>query len=158
MIKENSEMSPRMAEIFKKFRPGIDFLIMSPNEPVQGMDKYDEPDGKIRYLEYDFDKLAKNHRDFVSDYNSGVYAAFDPSSKIFIYTARPDVISVRYGDGDRGLWVPLRLDMGDLPVGSEKVAAFEYQKTVAEMLKAEKIACKLNEGLRNALKATAMSR
>lgn len=150
--KETPKMSETFQEIFKKYRPGVDFLILDEKEGLTYLDEFGRPEGDVMNLSMDFDGMAKNREDgFTWCYNSGCYAAFDYATKTYICTARPDVISADNGFSEyseSGLYVALRCDMAMGPADPGKLAAWKYQEAVADMKHKEKEALKANSTLK----------
>ena len=149
-------MCKQFQEIFKKYRPGVDFLILAENETLTYLDEYGKPEKGGGYqLTMDFDKWVRQASDqngegYEWNMNSGCYAAFDYATKTYICTARPDVICGENGFNYRregGTFVALRRDMAIGPADPTKLAAWKYQGAVATAYWLEKEAVKENSTL-----------
>ena len=154
-------MCKTFQEIFKKYRPGVDFLILAENEKIAYLDKFGHPEvghpeGDGYQLTMNFDRYVhqagpdQEREGCVWQQNSGCYAAFDYATKTYICTARPDVICEENGFNswnNWGIYVPLRRDMAIGPADPAKLAAWKYQSAVADAYRLEKEALRENATL-----------
>lgn len=138
---DTSKMCTRFQEIFRTYKPGVDFLILKENEALTWLDEDGKPKGELEYLSMDFEKMAKGHEGDTYEWNrnSGCYVAFDFATKTYIATMRKDILTTQKDGETSGMFVALRGDMARGPADPAKLAAFKYQKTQDPRLRQEAI-------------------
>ena len=154
-MKDIKEMSPVFKDLFTNYVPGVDFLILTENEPSQMKNEFGKASGELTQgYKLHFDELVKEAQNTPNELlgldrfdgvmigrNGGLLSAFDAATRTFIVSGRTDLAEDLFGTYDTGLFVPFS-QHDDMPVDEQKAKALEYQETYSSALTLRKEAMK----------------